>query len=312
MLLAIASPSSAVASSLAFTASVFASPHAARTAPIMSVRGEIEVRVGRELGGRRTCVFTIAVVRAESFGRFSNPVITTTSQPIARSAPPVPMRVAWSSAGVLAMRTWLATAPFFCARPVTSSSRAPCPSRCAAIARIAPTVTTPVPPMPVTSTLQGTSSEGSTGSGSAAKSAPSSSPARLRLRLAQRPAGHGDEARAVAFDAREVLVAARLVDAALAAELGLDRLDRDAVALHRAIAAALADQLVDHDAAIGVGELAALAQAPRLGRAGLVVDERRYAGRLAQLLLHAVELVAVVQRDAVRKHALRELRRCRP
>ena len=58
-------------------------------------------------------------------------------------------------------------------------------------------------------------------------------------------------------------------------QLGLDRLDRDAVALHAAVAAALAHALVDHDALVGVGELAALAQAARLGRAGLVVDQRR-------------------------------------
>ena len=37
-----------------------------------------------------------------------------------------------------------------------------------------------------------------------------------------------------------------MVDAALAAERRLDRLDGQAVALHRAVAAALADQLVDH------------------------------------------------------------------
>ncbi len=63
------------------------------------------------------------------------------------------MRVAWIASGVGAMRTWLATAPFFWASPVTSSSLAPLPSRWAAIATIAPTVTTPVPPMPVSRRL---------------------------------------------------------------------------------------------------------------------------------------------------------------
>ncbi len=66
--------------------------------------------------------------------------------------------------------------------------------------------------------------------------------------------------------------------------------------------------LVDHDAAVGVRELAALAEAPRLGRAA---SGRRRARRrpatLAQLLLHAGEVVAVVQRDAGRQHAGREL-----
>src|SRR6185369_10147906 len=56
-----------------------------------------------------------------------------------------------------------------------------------------------------------------------------------------------DEARAEAAQARVVLVARVLVDPALAAELGLDRLDREAVALHRAVAAALAHELVDDD-----------------------------------------------------------------
>ena len=49
-----------------------------------------------------------------------------------------------------ARRTWLITAPFFCARPVKSSTVQPLPSRCAAMPISAPTVMTPVPPMPVT------------------------------------------------------------------------------------------------------------------------------------------------------------------
>src|SRR5262249_18916924 len=100
-------------------------------------------------------------------------------------------------------------------------------------------------------------------------------------------------------------VARGLVDAPLAPELRLDRLDRDAVRLHAAVAAALADRLVDDDAPVGVGELAALAQAARLGRAGLVVDERRDTRVPAQRALHAVELVAVMARDAVGEGAPR-------
>ena len=49
-----------------------------------------------------------------------------------------------------AMRTWLKTAPPFWARPAMSIMPQPLPSRCAAMPRIAPTVTTPVPPTPVT------------------------------------------------------------------------------------------------------------------------------------------------------------------
>ena len=55
----------------------------------------------------------------------------------------------------------------------------------------------------------------------------------------------GDEARAEALEAGEVGVAARRADAALAAVFGLDRLDGDAVGLHGAVAAILADARVD-------------------------------------------------------------------
>ncbi len=47
-----------------------------------------------------------------------------------------------------------------------------------------------------------------------------------------------------------VLVAAGLVDGALAAEFGFERLHRDAVRFDAAIAAALADQLIDDDALV--------------------------------------------------------------
>ena len=61
---------------------------------------------------------------------------------------------------------------------------------------------------------------------------------------------------------------------ALAAELGLERLDRQAVRLHAAVAAAFAHELVDHDALGRIGILAALAAAALFGGAGLVVDQR--------------------------------------
>ena len=67
---------------------------------------------------------------------------------------PGPSRVEDRAAGSSAIRRWLLTAPFFCDRPVRSSVVQALPSRCAAIASTAPTVTTPVPPMPVISTFQ--------------------------------------------------------------------------------------------------------------------------------------------------------------
>src|SRR2546427_8770478 len=73
---------------------------------------------------------------------------------------------------------------------------------------------------------------------------------------------HRQERRAITLQARVVLVAGRLMDLRLAPELGLDRMHRQAVALHTAVAASLADRLVDEDAHLGVGPPAALANAP--------------------------------------------------
>jgi hypothetical protein len=118
--------------------------------------------------------------------------------------------------------------------------------------------------------------------------------------LAQRAAEHADEAGAEALHARVVLVAAALIDAALAAERGFERQHRDAVALHRAIAAAFADALVDEDAARRVDQLALLASAPLLGGAGLLVDQHRDALDLAQPALHRVERLARMELGAWR------------
>src|SRR5215471_7852577 len=109
----------------------------------------------------------------------------------------------------------------------------------------------------------------------------------------------GHEGRAKALEAGEVLVAARLIDGALAAELGLERLHRHAVRLHAAIAAALADELVDDHAPVGIGKLSALAAPPLLGRAGLVIDQHGAPRDLRKLPLHRVEIVAVMNREAL-------------
>ena len=107
------------------------------------------------------------------------------------------------------------------------------------------------------------------------------------------PGNHGQERRAVAAQARVVLVAGGLVDLRLAPELGVHRLDGQAVRLHAAVAAALADRLVDEHAQRGVLEPAALAQAALLGSAALIVDEDGHAGNVAQEALRLVEAVAV-------------------
>src|SRR3954468_19288488 len=118
---------------------------------------------------------------------------------------------------------------------------------------------------------------------------------------------HGDEARAKTLDAGKVLVAVRLVDLALAAELGLQRLHRDAVRGLRAIAAAFADQLVDEGALGGVRIEPALAAAALFRGAGLVVDNDRKAFYVAQLALHGVELAEMMDGRALREVVSRRI-----
>src|SRR3546814_3474803 len=73
-----------------------------------------------------------------------------------------------------------------------------------------------------------------------------------------------------------------------------------AVRLHAAVAAALADRLVDEHPAVRILHRPALAAAALLGGTGLVVDQHGDARRLAQLALHLVEVFAVVDPRAVR------------
>src|SRR3982751_5443827 len=89
--------------------------------------------------------------------------------------------------------------------------------------------------------------------------------------LAQRSARDADEAGTEAPRARVVLVAARLVDLALPAEVGFMRQHRHAIALHAAIAAAFANGLVDEQALGRIDHLALLAATTFLGSAGLLV-----------------------------------------
>ncbi|MFC7542731.1 hypothetical protein ACFQU2_29150 [Siccirubricoccus deserti] len=125
--------------------------------------------------------------------------------------------------------------------------------------------------------------------------------ARLRHRLLHRlGADQGDEGGAEALDATQILVAGALVDLALAAELGLDRLHREAVGGAGAIAAILADPRVDRHALHRLRLGAALALAAPLRRALLVVDQHGDAGDLAQLPLHRIQVAAVVVGDALR------------
>ena len=111
----------------------------------------------------------------------------------------------------------------------------------------------------------------------------------------------GDEGGAEALEAGEILVAVGLVDGPLAPEIGFHRDDREAVGLHRAVAAALAHRLVDEDPAVHVGQLAPLAAPPLFRGAGLVVDEDGGTGNFPQFPLHRVQLVPVAHRHVGRQ-----------
>ena len=97
------------------------------------------------------------------------------------------------------------------------------------------------------------------------------------------------------------------MDGALAAPFGFERLHRHAVRLHAAVAAALADKLVDDDALVRIGELVALAAAPLLGCAGLVVDQHSKARHIGEPRLHRHQLVAMMDRDAGRPIGTRRI-----
>ena len=70
------------------------------------------------------------------------------SQPKIKSASPVGIRCARNLLTFSTIRICDVTEPFFCDMPVISNTEATLPSRCAAIPSKAPTVITPVPPIP--------------------------------------------------------------------------------------------------------------------------------------------------------------------
>ena len=88
------------------------------------------------------------------------------------------------------------------------------------------------------------------------------------------------------------------MDRPLASELGLDRNDRHAVGLGAAITAVLAHPIIDDDALRRIGEGLALAPAPLLGGAGLVVHQHGNTRKLAQLALDCVQLTTMPDRHA--------------
>src|SRR5690606_22400326 len=103
-----------------------------------------------------------------------------------------------------------------------------------------------------------------------------------------------DEARAIALDAGEVLVARGLIDAPLGSARGFQGFHGQTVGRLGAVTTAFADFRVYEGAQRRVGVGAALATPAFLGRAGLVVDEDGRALQLTQFTLDAIEFIAMV------------------
>src|SRR5207247_7847146 len=104
---------------------------------------------------------------------------------------------------------------------------------------------------------------------------------------------HGDKGRTEPIQTGIVFVAARLIDRALAAPFGLQRLYRYAIRFHAAVAAALTNEVVNDHPLVGVGERAALTPAAFLGSAGLIVNEHAHARNGRQLPLDAVKFITM-------------------
>src|SRR5260221_8307127 len=110
-----------------------------------------------------------------------------------------------------------------------------------------------------------------------------------------------DKTRTKSLDAGIVLVAVRLVDLPLAAEFGIERLNRNTVRGLRAVTAALADEIIDEDALRRIRIQAALAAAAFLGGAGLIVDQNGETFDLTQLALNPVQLAPMMNGSARRE-----------
>ena len=200
------------------------------------------------------------------------------------------------------------TGPPFCASPVWSSPRTRRPSARAAVPRICDAVTTPGPthtekahrPTGGGGHDDGGEVPGPQGIGTGAVETNGGSAG---------PGQHGNEGGAVAVDAGVVLVARRLMDVCLRAELGLHGLDRQAVGLDAAVAAGLADPLVHEDPLGRVRQRAPLALAPLLRRALLVVHQHGDAGDGSEHLLGLDQPVPVPDLDTMGQMRAAQARR---
>src|SRR5260370_19368587 len=103
-----------------------------------------------------------------------------------------------------------------------------------------------------------------------------------------------DKTRAKSLDAGIVLVAVRLVDLALTAEFGFERLDGNTIGGLRAIAAAFAHQIVDEDALRWIRIQPPLAAAAFLRGACLIVDQDGKTTDFTQFPFNPVPLPAMM------------------
>ena len=150
ILVAIESPISAVAMRPASMKSTWSAPHALTISACDPAPGNCQSGFFTNAAVDEPVELMAAKVRPSPMReRASRLAVTIRSQPMTRSALPVPTRVECRSDCLSASRTCDITGPPFWARPLMSSTIAPLPSTWAAMARIWPTVTTPVPPMPV-------------------------------------------------------------------------------------------------------------------------------------------------------------------
>ena len=217
-----------------------------RSAPSKPCPGNAKSRSRMKSDGISSCVLTMTAERsADSIDSGSLPAATIRSAPSRRSTCPAGMRMPCNRSAVAAMRTCDNTAPYFCARPgliellnrfafemrreaEQAARRHDAGAADAGDQHVVHAVERRLPRL-----------------GQARQRRRRERPRRVALRALQR-----HEARAKAVQAAEVLVARRLVDAPLAPEFRLERHHRQAVRLHVAVAAALADELVDHDAPV--------------------------------------------------------------
>ena len=153
MLVAMASPSRA--SAILVKSRNAESPVSAPCSTLLTLRfwkSKSRLRMKSAIGIR--CVLTTPWVRPDSHSvSVSFEIAITSSAAIRRSAVPVTMREQVTSCGFFDKRTWLSTAPPFCARPDMSRIMLALPSIWAAMPSSAPMVSTPVPPTPPTAML---------------------------------------------------------------------------------------------------------------------------------------------------------------